>query len=42
MSGQAATLSRDEVRSAIRKADCSKKQGGSKAPKLSMKTTAKQ
>lgn len=41
MAGQAATCTRDEVRAAIRKVECSKSNTGS-APSMSLKTTNKQ
>lgn len=42
MAGQSALLSREEVRSKIRAIECNKNTAGSKAPKMSGKTTSKQ
>ena len=42
MAGQAALLSREAVRSAIKASECNKNTAGSKAPKFSGKTTSKQ
>lgn len=42
MAGQAALLSRAEVCSTIKSIECNKNTSGSKAPKMSMKTTKKQ
>lgn len=41
MAGQAASMSREEVRSKIKSVECNKG-SMSKAPKMSMKTTKKQ
>lgn len=41
MAGQAATCTRDEVRAAIKKVECSNSKGGS-TPSMSLKTTNKQ
>lgn len=42
MAGQSATMSRDEVRSKIKSVECNANTNGSKAPKMSLKTTSKQ
>lgn len=42
MAGQAALLSREEVRSTIKSVECNKNTAGSSAPKMSGKTTSKQ